>query len=481
MSSYLDTMRRWKWLVVGCLAGAAAGYAVARELPARYTCTETLASVIREGGVVRPGRPYPALNIWQLISSRPEWAQLIALSGAQPAENEALGAQIGELSRNIAIAANGTAFSISCTAVDALKARAVCDEAVRLLMRPAIIDRSSNGAFLAEQFKNAKRDRDEADAKLAQFARAHAADLAGTNGADLQRKLAQYNSELQAADADLKSAQEKRAVLAAALFAERPAATRSGKPSESADTLALEEELATKQAQLVTLQTRYTPDHPDVVKLRGDIATLQKKIDEANRVAGGSAAPNAVQAKAAPDAAQLQAQVRDLDKEIQEKSRERDRLQRELQAVQGQMESGPMIDVEYRELKSRADSAQEKYDLLAARQDAFRKAEETLNEAEASRLELAGEPVVTRSVHDPAIFTLGGAGCGLVLGMAGALLLRSPDKRLRTEHDIERFLDLPTLAVIPETVGGNHSNMSGSYWQSMGKGGEKGESVLTDV
>ena len=37
------------------------------------------------------------------------------------------------------------------------------------------------------------------------------------------------------------------------------------------------------QSQLLSLQARYTEDHPDVIKTKADIAEVKKKLDEVNK------------------------------------------------------------------------------------------------------------------------------------------------------------------------------------------------------
>jgi capsular polysaccharide biosynthesis protein len=50
-------------------------------------------------------------------------------------------------------------------------------------------------------------------------------------------------------------------------------------------------------------------------------------------------------------------------------------------------------------------------------------------------------------------FVLGGLAAGLALGVAFTALSEIRDKSLRTEEDVEFFLQLPTLANIPSVEG----------------------------
>jgi capsular polysaccharide biosynthesis protein len=53
------------------------------------------------------------------------------------------------------------------------------------------------------------------------------------------------------------------------------------------------------------------------------------------------------------------------------------------------------------------------------------------------------------------LFAGGGLGIGLGLGLGLALLLEFLDKSIRTEVDVEFYLKVPTLALLPTVVAGN--------------------------
>ena len=291
-AEYLGIWRRGaKWIFACFLLGAAAGYAFTWLLPARYTCTVTLANVAQVGGATRPGpliTPDRIADIRQQVLTPQALQALAARYEIHPGSRTLpMDAQIAEMSRSIVLEPQGTDFSVSFTAGDESVAREGCAELSRLFAalklpqaEPAAVSPpgASSQQFLAKQVQDAKRRRDEQDAKLAEFKRNHAAELAVHDGdaGDAQARLAAYNRQLQATDAALRSAQEKRAALTEALFAPQSGAPAVAKPNESPQTQALEQELAAKQAELVSLQARYTADHPDVVKTKADIRDLQR-------------------------------------------------------------------------------------------------------------------------------------------------------------------------------------------------------------
>ena len=471
MADHLKNVQRgWKWLAVCCLAGAAAGYGLARIVPPRFQATAKIRIAVGD-----PPEPASLASLPSIVQplaqagfSRPQLRSVIdrfSIYGRGPITDE----QVLEMQRHLQLEPLDSGIvALSFTAADEKTARDVCAElAARLIAegnRPPVVDLPhSTREFLQEQLKDAKKKVDDQQARVADFKRRHAG-IDGDGSSEPQRKLAELNRQLQATEASLAAAQERRASLTDALFTAqtRPAPQ---KPTESSPaTEALEKELADKQAQLVTLQARYTPDHPDVVKLKTDIGNLQKKIADAKPVAAPPAAPETLTANAgqAPNQAQVQSQMRDLDAQISEKTRDRARLEQEIEAAQGQLAANPMLEIEYSDLKSAEAAAQTAYDALTSKLDQARKAEdlEATQRAALRAFTLGAPPDAARTFPDFRIFTLGGAFGGLLLGAFLASWSASRDKTLRTEDDVERLLGLPTFAVIPfvETPGDGKSS-----------------------
>src|SRR5206468_6452676 len=94
------------------------------------------------------------------------------------------------------------------------------------------------------------------------------------------------NSQLEANTQTLSRAQQDKANTES-LLAQQVAAWRSTQSSSNPQTL--EKQLSDLQSQLLSLQARYTADHPDVIKTKADIAEVKKKLAEINRVSSDPA------------------------------------------------------------------------------------------------------------------------------------------------------------------------------------------------
>ena len=509
-AEYLEIWRRRRhWALLCLLLGLAAGYALARMLPAKFTST----AVLEVAGPFEPGSGNdqgPEVSGPQLSSIEERYLteqrlrDLAARSGIYPPPGggKDWGANsFAEMRKDIVLAPSPRGFELSFTAGNASVAQQVCAGLAALFTEeggrnpgqqaaeanspgpsPA---GSSAGEPLAREVQEAKRKLDDAEGKLAAFQRRHPGEPSGEDEQSAQSSLMGYNLQLEAVEAALKRAQQDKTALADSILVLQSAPAPSPKAAETPATQALEQELAAKQAELVTLRARYTPDHPDVVKLRSDIAQLQKKIDEA-RAAAGPKKPDTVPAPEPPQLALMRAQVAELDRTIQEKTAEQARLQGEIQAARARLQNGALLAQELRRLTRDRDAAQAAYNTLLAKQADARKSMQTESRPEQRAQFRLAEPAnlpALPSFPNPILFALGGAGGGFGLGLIVVVLGELRDKTLRTEGDIEHFLDLPTLAVIPPAEGpsGKDSSSRGSSRSAGNASGEKEESVLAGV
>jgi len=176
--------------------------------------------------------------------------------------------------------------------------------------------------------------------------------------------------------------------------------------------------------------------------------------------------------------------VQELDRTVQEKTAEQGRLQEEIRAARARLENGAALEQEYKQLRLDRDAAQTNYNDLLSKQSKMKASQvEGRQDRSAFRLLEAANLPAAPSFPNPILFTLGGAGGGFGVGLLVVVLGELRDKTLRTEGDIEHYLELPTLAVIPTADGpeGNDAEGRGGSRAMRGENGEKEESVLADV
>src|SRR3984885_7119937 len=139
--------------------------------------------------------------------------------------------------------------------------------------------------FLSQQLADAKAQLDQQDAALAAFKLRHSGSLPDEEQTNLNL-LGGLTSQLDAATQALARAQQDKG-FAESVLTQQVAAWQASQSGRDPDTL--EQQLAVLRTQLASLEARYTEDYPDVIKTKGDIASLQKKIAENENSPKGAA------------------------------------------------------------------------------------------------------------------------------------------------------------------------------------------------
>ena len=346
-------------------------------------------------------------------------------------------------------------FTISFTADDAHLAQQVCTEITSMFVEEdlRLRERASTGTtkFLKDQLDQAKKKLDEQDARLADFQRKYMGSLPGNTQTDMNM-LTAYGSQLDAVTNELTRAQQDRAY-AESLLAQQVAAWQNSQKSPEIRQDTLEQQLSMMQTQLVSMRAQYTEDYPDVVKLKNDIAAVQKKIADSSAKADDKSTPPPASTNR-PEPAQIQQlrlQVHQIDIVIKQKTQEQVRLKQQLGSYQARLSMTPAVDQEYKAITRDHETAMQFYNELLAKTNQSEMAANLEQQQQGEQfliMDSADFPEKPSFPNRP-LFAGAGLGLGLALGLGITLLLEYRDKSLRTEGDVEVFLHLPTLAMVP--------------------------------
>jgi polysaccharide chain length determinant protein (PEP-CTERM system associated) len=304
--------------------------------------------------------------------------------------------------------------------------------------------------FLTKQLEDAKAKLDDQDAKLAAFKSRYAGALPDEQQANLSL-LAGLNTQLDAATQALSRAQQDKS------FTESMLAQQLA--SQSTDNPSAQKQLTEMQGELSALLAKYTEDHPDVIRLRQSIADLKQKMASSHN----SASPSAPAVVEAPEVQQLRAQVHQYDATIKEKTAQQRDVQRQIALYQSRMQVSPNVEEQYKLLTRDHDAASNFYnDLLKKRSESSMVSDMNHQSANAEFriLDPANLPE-SPSFPNLLYFLPGGLALGLLLGVGFVALSELRDKTLRTEEDVEFFLQLPTLANIPSVEGARRRAAAG--------------------
>ena len=488
IGDYWAIARRRRWaIIIPALVGPIVAFLVSLTLPARYTST-TLVLIEQQKVPESYVRSVVTDELSQRLATMQE--QILSRTRLQPIiekfnlykedQNRAsMEDLIGRLRKSITIKAVRTmpgtrsenaalpGFMISFTADSPRLAQQVCAEITSMFMEENLHVREQRAVgtteFLAKQLEEAKQKLDEQDAKLAAFKQRYIGQLPGQEQPNLNILMG-LNTQLDAVNQTLSRAQQDKSYIES-LLTQQLAAWQASQEANNPETL--EKQLANLQAQFVALEARYTPNHPDVIKTKNDIALLKRKIDEARAAAKDRPTTPAQSAKGLepPQIQQFRTQIHVAEQVIREKSKEQERLQSEIRTYQARIQLSPVVEQRYTELTRGYQTALGFHNSLLAKKTESEMSTdlERRQQGEQFRVMDPANLPERPSFPNRPLFAAGGFGGGLALGLGLTLLLEMRDKSLRNERDVEFYLQLPTLALVP-SVGVTNEKKT-TFWK----------------
>jgi polysaccharide chain length determinant protein (PEP-CTERM system associated) len=341
-------------------------------------------------------------------------------------------------------------FHIAVTLPDPQTAQQVCTEITSMFMEQNASTQEKKFKdttnFLTQQLEEAKTNLDEQDQKLAEFKRLHLGTLPDQEQSNLSL-LGGLNTQLDAATQALSRAQQDKTFNESLLSQQQSlwknSQTGAGNPQT------LDDELSALQDQLSVLLSKYTPEHPDVIKTKAEIEEVKRRM-----AAGGDPKLSVASAPAAHEPVQLQqlrARIKQDELSISDLSKRQTQIQKQIGVLEGHIQASPVVEQQIKELTRNYQTALDHYnDLLKSEQKSAMLTDlQDQQEGETYRVldapSLPGAPSYPKKV----MFVGGGAAAGFALGLGILYLLAISDKAMYTEQDIELCLKLPVLTLVP--------------------------------
>ena len=472
---YLAIFKRRCWLIIiPSILGLPAGFILSVLLPPKYK-SHTLILVEQPAISDSYVKPVVSEDLNQRLASMKE--QILSRTRLQHlveqvnpygenAQRVPMEELIEQLRKSILVtpltAMAGTrsselpGFSVDVTMGEARLAQKICGEITSLFMEQNSRARQQQAEdttqFLVKQLEEAKVKLDDQDAKLAAFQSHHIGELPEDDKTNLTL-LTGMSPQLGVATQALNQARQDK-VFTESLLNQQLAALKSSK--ENKDPQTLEQQLTGLQSQLQSLEGHYTEEHPDIVKLKNDIAELQKKHQDAS--AHAYAQPigqNEQRVRAtineSPEIQELRARLRQTDLAVSQRARELEELQRQIKILQGRVQLSPMIQQQFKALTRDYQTALSFYNDLLKKRNESQMATELERRQQGEQFRVLDPPSLPEKPSFPnrSLFGLGGVGVGLVLGLGMTLMFELWNKSMWTTEDVEFYLGMPTLALIP--------------------------------
>lgn len=461
-------LRKHWWVLPACALGLGAiGVLVATRLPKEYT-SRTLVLVSRPAVPADYVKPVVTEDLSQRLASMK--GEILSRSRLEPIiEKFNLYAEdrnkihkeelVERLRKTVEIAPleptpgtqerNIPGFSVNVVFNDAQLAQQICTEITSMFLeqnsRALEQQASRTTLFIGQQLDEAKAKLDEQDAKLAQFKRQYIGSLPEETQGNLTL-LAALNTQLDANTQALSRAQQDKA-FNESLLNQQQATWKKSQTDDNPATL--EDQLQTRQDQLAVLQSRYTAEHPDVVKLKNEIAELKKKIEASPNSNDTPAKPRKLTEPA--EMQQLRAKIQGAELTYADLLKRQTKIQDQIRVLEGHIESSPMVEQQLKELTRNYQSALDFYNDLLKKRDNSEMAKDLVHQQEGEQFRVLDPPSLPTTPSFPKIthFAGGGLGGGMVLALVILYLLMATDKTLHTEKEVETYLQLPVLASVP--------------------------------
>lgn len=533
LSEYLAILKRRKWqLIIPAVLLSMAAVIVAVTIPAVYRSSATILIERQEipPDLVRSTVTSYADQRVQVISQRvlttrnltpiikkydlyPELRRKVSINAAVDKMRKAVG--LNMISADVVDPQSGSAkkatiaFSLSFDSPSPVLAQKVTNNIVSLFLdenlrqRRAAVDETT--AFLQEEAKKLGDQVSTIEARLARFKEEHADNL--PESIPLTREfIDRTEGHLQQNDQAARTLQGQKVLLESQLaqlnpYLEVAGPSGSGVPALSPeaqlrrleasypsivaryspkhpDRLRVEREMAVLRKQvarddvselkqklgelkgeLTRLRKRYSEKHPDVKRVEAAIVAAKKQLAAVKRGGGGPERP-AAETPNNPAYVQVQTQLESTKVELDSLRKARTELQATLASFEKRLTEGPKIEQEYRALTRDYDNAMSKYKEVRSKTMQAQLAQSLEAERKGERfsvIEPALVPDKPEKPNRPAILLL-----GIVLSFGGGagnlVLFEVMDKGVRTPRAVQAVTRAPPLAVIPyiETQADRH-------------------------
>ena len=216
-------------------------------------------------------------------------------------------------------------------------------------------------------------------------------------------------------------------------------------------------QLEDAETQLGSARQRYAPDHPDVVRLERLVSSLQARASAGPAPPAAGAAPTDPGEKPPSSSAdnppyiQIQAQREAAVNQTSALRKKRDQLEASLAGLERHLARTPVVERDYDAMLRDLESAQSDYRLVRQKQNDAETAQNLETERKGERFTLIEPPFTPEEPTTPnrPLILLFGVMFALAAGFGAVATLESTDPSVRGRQDLQELLAAPPLARIP--------------------------------
>lgn len=360
-----------------------------------------------------------------------------------------------------------TAFKIKYTSSKPKIAQQVTGQLTSLFIEENLRSQQqqseSTTDFLQSQLEDARRDLEAQENKVREFKAQNAGTLPEQMQSNLQI-LGGLQGRLQSENDALNRAQQQKEYLEslAAQYKSAQQDVADGKPVASP--AALDKELEKEKSQLAELSSKYTDKHPDIVRLKQQIAATEKlrqsmktELASAPKSTNSSAPDPGIHPTSMQELQemspylQVQSQIRANQLEIQNRQKAIDQLEAQIQSYQGRLNMIPVREGQLAVLSRGAEQSQKNYDSLLSKLQESQLASNMEKRQQGEQFRIIDPPNLPQSPDWPnrLLVSLAAVAIGLIVGIVTAIASELLDDRIHSENMIKSMFPGKVLVGIP--------------------------------
>ena len=328
--------------------------------------------------------------------------------------------------------------------------------------------------FLRIQSEQVKVKLDEQEKQVSEFKKRHVGELPQENEANLAT-LERLNTQLRLNTDSQARVLERRAILDRQMAEMTAVAGRAGPGTEAAlaaagvgpygvsappDPNVLR--LARLKQELVELKTRFSDKYPDVIRLKAEIADLEKELAAAPIGSGSSATEGVPVARPParpvtppdPFLLRMRQAITETEAEAKVLKAEEVRLRATIETYQQRVQTTPLREQQYKELARDYDSTKELYASLLKRLAESQIAESMEQRQKGEQFRVIEPALPAEKPIAPDRWRLLMVGLALAIGVAVGLvlLIEHLDTGFHSLDTLRAFTSVPIIASIPLIV-----------------------------
>jgi succinoglycan biosynthesis transport protein ExoP len=356
-----------------------------------------------------------------------------------------------------------SSFNVSFSSRDPQTAQRVTGELTNLFINENLELENQQSAdttsFFESQLEEARKNLSEQEEKMRVFKDQHSADLPSQMQSNLAI-LGGIQNQLQAEQDNLDRAKQQT-VYYQSLISQYRALQRASKGPSGAPLgglPAIDQELDRLKAQLADLSAHYTPQHPDVRKLKQQIADTEKTKAQMTASLNANAAnpqpDNSTTAASNGDMslAQLESQLKANQIEISNREHAVVALQTRINEYQGRLGQEPIREQQLADLSRGYDQSKANYDDLLKKKNSSALATDLSKRQQGEHFRMIDPPSLPIKPDFPNRMKLCGVGLGVgvALGIVFAGGSEFMDDRIHGEKGFTNLVPVAVISEIPE-------------------------------